>query len=124
MPTPTSQGATVSWGGSAIGLLTNVRFNSPQAQFENITNQDSPVVGTGDNSRVRREYDCIEIEPGSVDISLFGVPPYSLDDSGERQSLVVTLDGGPFTRDAFLESFDASASVGAFLVGTARFRLA
>lgn len=124
MPTPTSQGATVSWGGSAIGLLTNVRFNSSQAQFENITNQGSPVVGAGDNLRVRREYDCIEVDPGSVDISLFGVPPYSLDDSGERQSLVVTLDGGSFTRDAFLESFEASASVGAFLVGTARFRLA
>lgn len=124
MPTPTSQGASVSWGGSDIGLLTNVRFNSPQAQFENVTNKFSPVIGSADNARVRREYECVEVDPGSVDISLFGVPPYSLDDSGGRQPLVVNLDGGAFTRDAFLESFEASASVGAFLVGTARFRLA
>lgn len=121
MSTPTSQGATVSWGG-AIGKLTSIRFVGGQASFEDVTGVDATVVGSGDTARVRKQYDCVEVDPGSADLALFGVPPYVLNDIGDRNSLVISMDGGGLTADAFLESFEVAASVGAFLVGTARFR--
>lgn len=121
MPTPTSQGATVSWGGP-IGSLTSIKLTSGQAKFEDSTGLDAQTYGSGETTRVVRQYDCTEVEPGGADVALRGVPPYVLSDIGDHQTLSITLDGGGISVDAYLESFDVTASVGEFLVGTARFR--
>lgn len=124
MSTPTSQGASVSWGGTPIGYLTNVRASPATAIFEDATNVTSTVLGTGNKARIVRQWHCVAVEPGTVEVDLYGVPNYAIADTGDRRSLAVAFDDGSFTADAYLESFNASASVGQFLVGTARFRLA
>jgi hypothetical protein len=57
MPTPSSQGSIVSVAGSPIGRLRNFRVSPGTAQFEDVTNVGSDVIGAGWNARVLREID-------------------------------------------------------------------
>ena len=124
MPTPSSQGSTVSFDGTPIGRVTGFRASPGTAQFEDVTNVGSDVIGTGWDARVLREIACTGIEPGSVDINLFGCPPYLATDIGVAAQLVISFAEGGFEFVAHLETFDVTGSVGQFLTGSARFRIA
>jgi hypothetical protein len=123
MSTPSSQGATVSWNGSPLGRLTSFRASPGSGVYEEVTNVTSRVVGEGGNARIQKQYDCTAIEPGSLDIGVFGAPPFVLDQRGERGTVSLIFNGGSLFADAYLDNFDVSGQVGEFLVGTARFRL-
>jgi hypothetical protein len=114
----------VSFGGTPIGRLTGFRVSPGNAVFEDVTNVGSDVVGTGASARVLREIACTGIEPGSVDINLFGCPPYLTADIGMSGPLAVTFAEGSFAFQAHLETFEVTGSVGQFLTGSARFRIA
>lgn len=120
--TPTSQGSTVSFGGQALGKLTNWKLAPGSAQFEEYTNVGSTVLGTGQDARVVKQYLCTAIDPGGVDVTLFGCPPYTIGGIGSRGTLAVTFTGGSLSLEAYLETFDVTGQVGEFLVGTARFK--
>jgi hypothetical protein len=122
--TPTSQGAAVSFGGTPIGLLTGFRVSPGTAVFEDVTNVGSDVIGTGWDARVLREIACTGIEPGTVEVNLFGCPPYLVTHIGLSGSLVISFAEGGFEFQAYLETFDVTGSVGQFLTGSARFRIA
>ena len=121
-PPPSSQGSYVTFAGTPIGRVTNWRVTPGTAQFTNVTNVGSLVIGTGVNARVVNQYECLGIEPGGADVRLRDCPPFLVDASGMRGVLVVGFATGSFTFDAFLETFDVAGNVGEFLVGTARFR--
>lgn len=121
-PPPSSQGSTVSFNGEPIGSLVRWRTIPGSAKFTDVTSQASQIVGSGDSARVIAEVDCTAIEPGGADVTMRGVPPWVLEDIGTRGGLSVTSAGGNVSLEAFLESFEASGSVGQFLEGTARFR--
>lgn len=123
MPTPSSQGSTVSFKGGSLGRLTNFSVQPGTAALTDVTNCLSTVVGSGNETRVRREYECLAVDSGAVEITLWGCPPYTRDEVGSRGSLSVTFDGGSLSAEAILEAFDVKGSVGQFLVGTARFRM-
>lgn len=123
MSTPSSQGSSVSFGGTSLGRVTNFSVQPGTAALTDITSRASPVVGTGDKTRVLREYTCVSVDMGAVEISLWGCPPFTQHEIGDRRSLSVTFDGGGLAADAILESFDVKGSVGQFLVGTAKFRM-
>ena len=122
MPTPTSQGATVSFNGAPIGRLTGFRVTQATAQFEDVTSVLSDVVGTGWDARIIREITCTALEPGGCDLTLFGCPAYVLEDIGLQRVLSINFDGGAIEGWAFLESFEVTGNVGQFLTGAARFR--
>lgn len=122
-PPPSSQGSSVSFEGTALGRLTQWKFEPGTATFQDCTSQESYVVGTGDEARVVKDYTCTAIEPGTVEVSLFGCPPYVRNDCGKKGTLAVTFEGGGLSEVAYLERFDVTGNVGAFLVGTARFRV-
>jgi hypothetical protein len=124
MPTPTSQGAFVSIGGSPIGRLTGFRVSPGTAQFEDVTSVGSDVIGSGWDARVLREIACTGIEPGTVEVNLFGCPPFVNFDIGVAGPVVISFDGGGFEFQAHLETFEVTGSVGQFLTGSARFRIA
>jgi hypothetical protein len=119
---PTSHGSSVSFSGENIGYLTGWRVAPATAQFEESTHIGSTVWGTGAAARVLREYTCSAVEPGGADVTLFGCPPFLVTDTGSQGTLAILFDGGSFSIDAFLESYEVTASVGEMLVGTARFR--
>lgn len=122
MPTPTSQGSTVTFDGVTIGRLTSFRVTPATAQFEDVTNVGSDILGSGETARVLREIACTGVEPGGVDITLFGCPPFLSTATGHQAYLLVTFDGGGFENYAILESFEVTGNVGQFLTGAARFR--
>ncbi len=112
----------MTFAGMSIGRLTNWRLTPGTAMFTNVTNVGSRVIGTGVDSRVVNQYECLGIEPGGADVRLRDCPPFIVDHTGMRGVLVVGFATGSFTFDAFLETFDVAGNVGEFLVGTARFR--
>lgn len=123
MPTPSSQGSSVSFAGVNIGRLTSFKFSPGNAVIEEATSVVSPVIGTGGNARIVKQYDCVAIDPGSVDIGLFGSPPFLPKQTGLQGTVSVTFNGSTFSINAYLDSFDVTGNVGEFLVGTARFRI-
>lgn len=123
MSTPSSQGSFVSFNGVVLGRVTNWRLQPGSASFEEVTNVTSTVLGSGDNARVVKQFDCTSVDPGGVDVSLFGVPPFAAGVIGKKGILSVTYGiGSTFAMEAFLETIDGTANVGEFLTGTARFR--
>ena len=106
-----SQGSTVSFGGSIASLLS-ISASGGSAGTLDVTNVSSAYVGSGVDYRVRREITVTSIEPGTVTVSVLGVPSYSRDDIGMRSTLSVSCGGSSLSGDAFLMSFDIEAKVG------------
>ena len=123
MPTPSSQGSSCSFNGQTLGRMTRFRISPGAAVFAEKTNITSEVVGVGANSRIVKTYDCVAIDPGTVEVTLYGCPPYANADTGTRGTVSVSFEGGSLTRPAYLETFEVTGSVGEFLVGQAVFKL-
>ena len=123
MPTPSSQGSSVSWKGSSLGRVTGFRFSAGSAAYQEVTGVDSTVLGTGDESRMVKQYACTAVEPGTLEVSVFGCPPFVLNDRGSNGTVGLTFNGGGLSADAYLDDFEVSGQVGEFLNGTARFKL-
>lgn len=122
IPPPSSQGSTVHFNGVQIGRMTNWRLTPATARMEDVTNCGCRVVGSGTNTRVVSQFECLGIDPGGADISLRDCPPFIHDNVGMRATLTVAFATGSLSLEAFLETFDVSGNVGEFLRGTARFR--
>lgn len=116
-----SQGTTVSFDGEGLGSLIGVTGSGGSAVMADITSFASAIVGSGDNSRMRKESDCLGIDPGSVTVRLLGMPPYSPTDIGAKADLTVSTPGGSVSGEACLQSYEVEASVGELLRGTATF---
>lgn len=114
-----AQGTDVSFGGASIGSLTGFRCTPAEAVYSEVTSFASAYTGSGDNFRVWKTYVCTAIEPGTVEVSLYGAPPYSPAGVGDKAALVV---GSFASGDAYLDSYEITGQVGEFLKGTARFR--
>lgn len=123
MPTPSSQGSTCIFNGSVLGTVTRFRAAPATAVYAEKTNITSTVIGTGAASRVLKTYDCIAVDPGTIEVTLWGCPPYAYGDIGLRATAGFAWDGGSITLPAYLDSFEVVGQVGQFLVGQAVFRL-
>lgn len=122
MPTPSSQGSTVVFDGIPLGRLTRFRCAPATAVFVDATHVACDVVGNQYNSRLVKAIDCVAIEPGTIEVTMYGVPSYGVNDVGHRGMLMVNTLDGQISLFAYLETFDVTAQVGEFLVGTATFR--
>ena len=122
MPTPSSHPAIVTWKGQQIGRLTRFRVLPGSGVYNEVTHVGAATTGTGVNVRVVKMYDCVAIEPGSVDVGLYGCPPYEDMQIGERGVVSVSASGVSTNRLAYLDSFEVTGQVGAFLTGQATFR--
>lgn len=123
MPTPTSHGATCVFNGYLLGTVTRFRASPAQAVYAEKTNVTSPVVGFGAAARILKSYDCVAIDPGTLEVTLWGCPPFAYLDIGLRATASFNFDGGSINLPAYLDSFEVTGQVGQFLVGQAVFRL-
>lgn len=123
MPTPTSQGSTCIFNGALLGTVTRFRASPAAAVYLERTNITSTVIGTGAASRVLKTYDCVAVDPGTLEVTLWGGPPYGYSDVGLRATATFTWDGGSISLPAYLDSLEVVGQVGQFLVGQAVFRL-
>jgi hypothetical protein len=117
-----SQGSTVSFAGQSIGSLLSIRGKGASAGVFNCTTAASAIVGTGTNSRIRKQVTVTSIDPGSVTVSILGATPYSRDDVGKTGTLSVSFGSATLSGEAYLESYEIDAQVGDLLKGSATFQ--
>ena len=118
-----SQGTTVSFDGEPIGSLVGWRVTPATAAVEDFTHGNSPILGTGANSRVVKMVDCTSVDPGEAEVRLLGVPPYVAGEAGKKGGLTFSYEGGGFTLEAILVRFEIEGAVGEFIKGSAVFQL-
>ena len=118
----TSQGTTVSFSGSISQLLT-VNVCASAGGTTDATGADAPVLGQGANARVLKQLDMTSVEPAKVSITHLGATPFTVDDIGRKSTLTVTGTGFGLSAQAYLSSFETTASVGDLLRSSAEFQL-
>jgi hypothetical protein len=122
VPPPSAQGSTVSFNGSAIGSLKFWQVTPRTATFEDITTGTSTKLGTGAASRIVQELACLMVAPGSAQLTLWGMPPFSPTSVGSSGTLTITFSTGSVSLPAILEDYGGSGRVGQYIDGTAKFR--
>lgn len=119
---PSSQGSTVSFGGSELGSLIAIRVTGASASGTDVTTMESSTTGTGSGSFIARQLDVVAVDPGSVSVTFFGAGPSAA--VGEKGELSVSVAGSTvLSGEAFLSSYDVEASVGELVRGSATFQL-
>lgn len=117
------QGTTVSFDGTPIGYLTGFDSQGAAGQLFDATGVDAPVVGSGSDARVVRQYDCTSIEPMVCSFNFFGPPSFTMEDSGRRGALAFDSPGSSISGEAILISFNHAGNVGRWTTGSASFQL-
>ena len=114
---------SVEFDGVPIGYLTGFEWEAKAGEVHETTNVTSPVIGSGANARVQRQYDCTSVEPITLNITFKGPPSFTQDDRGLKANLVFTAPGASFSGEAILQSFAHSGRVNQLSEGTASFQL-
>lgn len=91
---PDSQGATISFRGVNLGVFVGFTPQFNAGNVHEVTSMRSPVVGSGQNARVLKQYNCTSIEPGTITARFIGSPDLSRDDMGGPGTLTVSWAGG------------------------------
>jgi hypothetical protein len=113
----------VEFDGVPIGHLTGWDWEAKAGEVHETTNVTSPVIGSGANARVQRQYDCTSVEPPTLNITFKGPPSFTMDDRGLKANLVFTAPGASLSGEAILLSFAHSGRVNQWSEGTASFQL-
>ena len=69
------QGATFTWGTMHITDLLTFEWTGGKGEVVEVTNRQSKIIGTGIQSRVLRQYDVVSIEPITLTLTFYGIPP-------------------------------------------------
>lgn len=117
-----AQGTTVTFDGTPIGYLTGFDVEA-DAEVVETTNAYSSVVGTGENSRVVREFDSTSVSLPTLRIRFWGPPSFSATDAGLRGSIVFDGGGTSLTGEAILTAWSHSGAVNEWSNGSASFKL-
>ena len=117
-----SQGSTVTFG-SEIGELLGFTVSPFRAGVADVTTMDSAVLGSGESSRVRRDYEATSVDSGTATVTLLGCPPFLSTDVGSRNTLTIVTSCETYSVEAILESFEIQGAVGELLKGAATFVL-
>lgn len=118
-----SQGTAVSFGDVPIGYLKSFDSSAEVASLEDVTNITSPVVGSGADARVVKQYDALMIEPVKLTLSFWGSPPFSASDVGTKAELAFSGAGAVISGEAVLMSIGHAGRAGEYSEGTATFQL-
>lgn len=118
-----AQGTTVTFGGVALGHLTGFDSSHKIGQLSDVTNVDSELIGTGDATRLVRQYDCTSVEPASLSCAFYGAAAFTDEDLGISALLVFDSPEESYSAYAILTEYTHAGSVGQFATGTASFQL-
>ena len=118
-----SHGTSVTFGGVPIGYLTGFDSEGAGGQLVEKTNVTSPVVGSGANARVVKQYDCTSVEPLTLSITFWGPPSFTQSDGGKKATLTFSAPGASFSGTAILQRFSYSGRVNQYGTGSATFQL-
>lgn len=120
---PDSQGATLYFNGQILGVLQGVSPSFAAGNVHEVTSMRSPVVGSGQNARVIKQYNVTSIEPGTITARFLGSPDLARNDVGRPGSLVFSWPaGGSLSGQAYLQTLDAEFQKGELIQWAATFQ--
>jgi hypothetical protein len=120
---PSSQGAVLSFRGQVLGVLQGSSQSFAVGNKHDATNMRSPVIGSGQNARVLKQYNATSIEPGTFTARFLGSPDLARNDIGGPGMLTFTWgSGNALSGEAFLETLDAEFAKGELIVWAAVFQ--
>lgn len=119
---PSAQGASVSFGGTALGSIIGFDEGYTAASPTDTTGASATIVGTGGNTRVIRQVEITMIEPGSISFRCWGNPPFSRSDIGLSGALVFSVGGVSTSLTAQLASVQRVGSAGELIQGSYQFQ--
>jgi hypothetical protein len=113
----------VVFGNVGIGYLTDFDVDAQAGQVFEKTNVSSPVIGTGADARVLKQYDCTSIEPPTISLRFWGPPSFSMFDCGKKALIEFDAPGDYISGEAILVSWKHAGRAGQWSTGEAVFRL-
>lgn len=120
---PDSQGATLVFRGVTLGVLQTATPSFSAGNVSEVTSMRSPVVGSGQNARVLRQYNVTSIEPGTITARFLGSPGLARNDLGGPGILAFSWpSGGTLSGQAFLQQLDAEFAKGELIQWAAVFQ--
>ena len=103
MSVPDAQGATIVFDGVTLGICQGVTPSFRAGAVHEVTGIRSPVIGTGQNARVLKQYTCTSIEPGTFTARFLGSSSLTRADIGRPGVLRFTdANGASLAYQAFL----------------------
>lgn len=117
-----AQETTVTFDGVLIGYVTGWDWAAESSSTVETTSVSSPVVGTGANARVRKQYDVTGIEPPTFSVTFYGPPSFSMDDAGKKATLEFSGGDAVWTGTAILRRFSHAGRVNKWTDGGAEFQ--
>jgi hypothetical protein len=118
---PDSQGATLFFNGVQLGVLQGAKPAFAAGGVQEVTSMRSPVLGSGQNARVLKQYNCTSIEPGTMQCSFLGAADLARNDVGGPGTLVFSWPDGEISGQAFCSDLQADFTVGQVRQWTATF---
>jgi hypothetical protein len=119
---PSAQSITASFGGTDLGKVIGFTGEYSVASAYDSTSSGATIIGTGSNSRVRRQIDPTIVDPGRMDFRALGDAVFSRSDIGKKASLVFYLNGNTLTVTAFLANYRLEGQRGELLESSYSFQ--
>jgi hypothetical protein len=120
---PSSQGAVLSFRGQVLGVLQNANPTFAVGNKHEVTSMRSPVIGSGQNARVIKQYNVTSIEPGTITARFLGSPDLARNDIGGPGVISFSWgSGATLSGQAFLETLDFEFAKGELIVWAAVFQ--
>lgn len=82
-------GATLTFDGRVLGDLLGIQPAFQAANVHEVTGVASPIVGSGQNARILRQYNVTSIDSGVITARFLGSPSLSRNDMGYPATLTV-----------------------------------
>jgi len=123
VPVPDAQGATITFDGVTLGVCQGVTPSFRAGTVHEVTGTRSPVIGTGQNARVIKQYTCTSVEPGTFTARFLGAPDLGRSDVGRPGVLRFTSPAGSYSFQAFLIDLQPDWQRGEFVQWAAVFQI-
>lgn len=118
-----AQGTVVTWGGRRLGKLRRSSASYPAGGVIEFTSLQSPVVGSGNNTRVVMIADPVSIMQPEFTFTCIGVPALTGLDRGRIAVLSFVMPGAAANANAFLRDFTIIGGVGELTETTFTFKM-
>jgi len=96
-----SQTATLLFDGEELGVYVGMSPKWSVGSVHETTNKDSPILGSGTDARVLKQYNCTTMEPGMVEVRFIGNPNLTLQNIGKTGMLSISWTGGSYSGKGF-----------------------
>lgn len=117
-----SQGATVAFNGTQLGVLQGATPAFNVGNVHDVTSLRSSVIGEGASARVISQYNCTSIDPGTLQVRFIGHPGLARNDLGGPGLLVLSWYSGTISGMAICLDVQADFAVGALIQWSATFQ--